>query len=104
VREAVAYLGLETLRALALSAETFREFGVTAPIPGFDLDGLQLHCARVAALARAISERSGDADEAFAAGLLHDVGLLVMACQEPDELGEMIALARAQDATDAVFG
>jgi putative nucleotidyltransferase with HDIG domain len=96
VREAVAYLGLETIRALALSAETFREFAVTAPIPGFNLDGLELHCARVAALARAISERPGDADEAFAAGLLHDVGLLVMACREPEELGEMISISRLQ--------
>jgi putative nucleotidyltransferase with HDIG domain len=96
VREAVAYLGLETLRALALSAETFRQFAIAAPIPGFDLEELERHCARVAGLARAICERPAEADEAFVAGLLHDVGLLVMASQEPDELAETIAISRRE--------
>jgi putative nucleotidyltransferase with HDIG domain len=96
VRDAVAYLGLEALRALALSAETFRKFAVDPPIPGFDLDLFERHSTRVAHLARAICGQPSERDEAFAAGLLHDVGLLVFASQERDELAETIAAARLE--------
>jgi putative nucleotidyltransferase with HDIG domain len=96
VRDAVAYLGLEALRALALSAEIFRAFAVDPPIPGFDLEVLQRHSTRVAQLARAICEQPSERDEAFAAGLLHDVGLLVFASQERDELAATFAAARLE--------
>ena len=96
VSQAVAYLGLDVLRALALSAGTFRAFTVSPPILGFDLDGLQRHCARVASLARGICQRPAEADETFAAGLLHEAGLLVMACQDRDELAAALAAARAE--------
>jgi len=93
VRQAVAYLGLEALRALALGAETFRQLIVSPPIAGFDLEELERHSVRVARLAREICERPADADEAFAAGLLHDVGLLVMASQDRDTLEQTLAAA-----------
>jgi HD-like signal output (HDOD) protein len=96
VRQAVAYLGLEALRALALSAETFRQFAVTPPIRGFDLDEFERRSTRVAQVARHICSDTGERDEAFAAGLLHDVGLLVIASQEPDELGSTIAAAHQE--------
>lgn len=88
--------GHRSSRALALSAETFRQFAVGPPIPGFDLDQFERHSTRVAHVARAICEDRRGADAAFAAGLLHDVGLLVMACQDRDELGETIAAARTE--------
>jgi putative nucleotidyltransferase with HDIG domain len=94
VREAVAYLGLEALRALALSAEAFHRFPVDPPIPGFDLDELQRHCSRTARLAHAICGETWDGEEAFAAGLLHDVGLLVLATEDRDELIDVLALAK----------
>jgi putative nucleotidyltransferase with HDIG domain len=96
VREAVTYLRLEALRALVLSAETFREFPVSPPIPGFDLEVLELHCSRVAQLARSICPQPDAADEASAAGLLHDVGLLVMASHERDALAETITTAQRE--------
>jgi CheY-like chemotaxis protein len=91
VRDAVAYLGLEALRALALSAETFKQFMVDPPIPGFSIDALELHSCRVARLAHLLSKEASGAQEAFAAGLLHDVGLLVMAAEQRDALAETIA-------------
>jgi putative nucleotidyltransferase with HDIG domain len=92
---AVAYLGMESLRALVLQAEAFQDLHVDLSIPGFEVEALQQHCTRVARLAAALAQ-SGARDEAFAAGLLHDVGLLVLASQSPDELTEMIAAAREQ--------
>jgi putative nucleotidyltransferase with HDIG domain len=82
--------------ALALSAEAFREFEISRPIAGFDLDELERHSARVARVARAICERTSEADEAFVAGLLHDIGLLAMACQDRGELAASLAVARRQ--------
>ena len=98
VREAVAYLGLEALRALALSAEAFHRFPVYPPIPGFDVEDLQRHCSRVARLAHTICGETWDGEEAFAAGLLHDVGLLVLATEDRAELVEVLAAARASAA------
>ena len=94
VADAVAYLGTETLRALVLHAEAFRAFRLDRPIPGFDLDRLQAHCTRVARLADAILKDSGGHGDAFTAGLLHDVGLLILAARAPDDLARMLERAR----------
>ena len=60
VREAVAYLGLQALRALALSVEAFHRFPIHPPIPGFDVEDLQRHCSRVARLAHTICGETWD--------------------------------------------
>jgi HD-like signal output (HDOD) protein len=108
LRDAVAYLGLDALRALALSAAVFQEFRVEPPIPGFDLDALQLHCSRVGHLARAIAAEQETPLEVFAAGLLHDVGLLVLAAEDRDALGDILARAEGEkrpiDAIEAELG
>jgi len=94
VSEAVAYLGLEALRALVLQAEVFRSFPIASGIPGFDLETLHRHCGRVARLAAAIATETDNPKDAFTAGLLHDVGLLVLAAQDPIGLAAVLATAR----------
>jgi putative nucleotidyltransferase with HDIG domain len=96
VSDAVAYLGLDALRALILQAEVFRQFPVASSIAGFDLEALQCHCARVARLSAQIAGETGVDATAFTAGLLHDIGYLVLAAQNPGELAEILAAARAQ--------
>jgi putative nucleotidyltransferase with HDIG domain len=96
VSNAVAYLGLDALRALALHAAAFQEFKIDPPIPGFDLDELHRHCTRVARLAAALAAETGAGKEAFTAGLLHDVGLLVMASQDRHALASTLAVAVEQ--------
>lgn len=96
VTDAVAYLGFDAIRALALHAAAFQEFQVDPPIPGFDLDELHRHCTRVARLADALAIETGAGREAFTAGLLHDVGLLVMASQDRHALAGTLAIAHEQ--------
>ena len=96
LRDAVAYLGLDALRALALSAAVFQEFSVDPPIPRFDLEALQLHCSRVGHLARAIAAEQDQPMDVFAAGLLHDVGLLVLATEDRDALADILARAEQE--------
>lgn len=94
VTDAVAYLGTDTLRALLLHAEAFRAFAIDPPIPGFDLDELHRHSARVARLATLLPREAGSSSDAMTAGLLHDIGLLALAAQDPDDLAQTLALAR----------
>ena len=97
VAEAVSYLGFDALRALAVHAAALREFRVPEPIPGFDMDELQRHCTRVARVAAALAAETGADKQAFTAGLLHDVGLLVIASQDPQRLAVTFALADEQN-------
>lgn len=79
---AVAYLGLDTLATLVLGHGAFKS-GVASAIPGFSLEGLWQHSLHTAAAARAIALHeqfsSAKAEEAFLAGMLHDVGKIVFA-------------------------
>ena len=94
--EAVTRVGMNNLRALTLSAGAFARFTPSAPIPGFSIAVLQAHSTLVARIARRIAPR-GAADDAFTAGMLHDVGQLILASQEPAYLAETIAVARERD-------
>jgi putative nucleotidyltransferase with HDIG domain len=79
---AVAYLGLDTLGALVLGYSVFKS-GVTTGIPKFSLEQLWQHSidAAVAARTVALYEKLSPAraEEAFLAGMLHDVGKVVFA-------------------------
>jgi HD-like signal output (HDOD) protein/CheY-like chemotaxis protein len=93
LRDAVTMLGHEVLRALALSAEVFQKFRIPS-IPGFSLEGVQHRSLQVGRLAHRLSKGRPDADDAFAAGLLLNVGLLVLAAQEPEYLAEVLLAAK----------
>jgi putative nucleotidyltransferase with HDIG domain len=79
---AVAYLGLDTLGALVLGHSVFKS-GRKVGIAGFSLEQLWAHSLQTAMAAKAIalSEKfsSADAEKAFLAGVLHDVGKIVFA-------------------------
>jgi HD-like signal output (HDOD) protein/CheY-like chemotaxis protein len=96
VSDAVALLGHETLRALVFSAEAFQTFDVPASIPGFTLAALEHRSLQVGRLAHKLSEGMPGADDAFAAGLLLDVGLLVLAAHKPECLAEILMAAERE--------
>ena len=79
---AVAYLGMDTLGALVLGHGVFQS-GLATGIAGFSLEKLWQHSLQTGVAARAIafSENlpAAKADEAFLAGVLHDVGKVVFA-------------------------
>jgi putative nucleotidyltransferase with HDIG domain len=96
VPNAVAYLGVDALRALVLHTVAFQQFDVGPRLAGFSVEALHDHCIRVAQLASAIVSDPHARGAAFTAGLLHDVGLLVLAWQDRDEVAEMLAIAHEQ--------
>jgi putative nucleotidyltransferase with HDIG domain len=79
---AVAYLGLDTLGALVLGHGVFKS-GLPTGIAGFSLEGLWAHSLHTAMAARTIALHekfsSAEAEKAFLAGVLHDVGKIVFA-------------------------
>jgi putative nucleotidyltransferase with HDIG domain len=86
--EAALYLGLDTLRALVLSLHAFSRFEVIS-MTGFSLDALWAHSMETAATAKQIVEWEHAppklADEAFVAGMLHDIGKLILAANFPEQ-------------------
>lgn len=94
IEQTVAMLGLVRIRSLVLAEHVFRAFepGVTAA--GISIPGLWRHSCLVAEAARRISraekQQNDRCDQAFTAGLLHDIGVLVLATQAPDLLLSVI--------------
>ena len=82
IDRAVAYLGMDTLGALVLGHSVFQS-GLATGVDGFSLEQIWQHSEQTAAAARAIalSENlsAAKADQAFLAGILHDVGKVVFA-------------------------
>ena len=79
---AVAYLGLDTLGALVLGHGVFKS-GLPTGVAGFSLERLWAHSLHTAMAARTIALHekfsSAEAEKAFLAGVLHDVGKIVFA-------------------------
>jgi HD-like signal output (HDOD) protein len=101
VRQAVSMVGLKTLRALVLSAGAFLALadGADRPVAGFTIDRLQRRSSQVARVARVVGGGTVDADDAFSAGMLLDVGLLVLATQERAHFAGLVATATADGRT-----
>lgn len=91
---AAAYLGAETLKTLVLSTHLFAQYQTDADV-GFSLDALWAHSLRTAAGAKAIARTehvsAGIEDEAFTAGMLHDIGKLVLGANFPVEYQKIMA-------------
>lgn len=93
VERAVSFLGLDTLIALVLGQGIFKE-SPPINVAGFSLEGLWQHSLETAAAARTIARQQGldkaTLDDAFLAGMLHDIGKLVLAQSMPDIYGTVL--------------
>lgn len=95
IRHAAIYLGLELLRALALSAHVF---GVLegAALHRYGLGHVQDSSMVTARLARRFLSASGRGEVGFTAGLIHNIGRVVLAiCLKNDYL-DVIERARRE--------
>jgi len=94
---AVQILGLDTIKALVLSHQIFSQFD-PAKIKHFSIDNLLNHSMNIGGLALKIAqaEKMGPDIEshAFTAGLIHDIGMLIVAQNLPDQYQEALSLAK----------
>jgi HD-like signal output (HDOD) protein len=94
LRQAVSLIGVETVRTLTLSIHVFSRFDRNAAMAA-RLTALWEHSVRVATLAQRIAAaETGDkamSEECFAAGLLHDLGKVILLGEKPREYSEILA-------------
>lgn len=96
VKMAAGFLGLDVVKNVILSLETFQAFENLPSIPHFSLTGLQAHCRLTAAMAGRMRLAGEIRDAAIVAGLLHDIGKLVLAYKMPERFARLLARGRAE--------
>ena len=89
--QAASLLGLDVLKSVVLMAQVFIQMGPVGP-KGWSLEALWGHSLLVARCAQAIALQTQAEkkalDDAFMAGLFHDLGKLVLAANLPDTYAE----------------
>lgn len=109
IQQAIAVLGFHSIRTLVTACSVTTAFG---PGPGihFDFEPFWRHAVGTAVCARVLARHARLSPEtAFTAGLLHDLGTLVLATRYPAEYDAVEAYRRQHDclpgpAQQAIFG
>ena len=110
--QAAGMLGLDTIKALVLTTGIFSKFEQKRFVH-FGIETLWNHSIKTGAIAKKIADKeSADkhlSDNAFMAGLLHDVGKLVLMANVPDKYKAVIETIKEQNITlnqaeQSVFG
>jgi len=110
--EAVQQLGLTTVRSIVLSAQVHGHYA-PGRVKHFSAEALWAHLMKCGDLARTLLRRErapvAEAEDAFTAGLLHDLGKLMLADSLPDEFAAAMTLAKNEnishaEAEQVVFG
>jgi HD-like signal output (HDOD) protein/ActR/RegA family two-component response regulator len=94
VGQAVALLGLDTVRGLVLTHDLIRTFDIGGGMPAEWIDGLTLHSVETSRLARMLGADTDWQSHAFTGGLLHEVGQLVLASSRPADFHRVLAAWR----------
>ncbi|BFR47879.1 HDOD domain-containing protein [Nitratidesulfovibrio sp. HK-II] len=103
VQRAVAVLGMAEIRALVLALGVSRMIDRSRLPAGFDLREYWIHQLSVAAGCRLLARRlpGCDAETCYTAGLLHDLGKLLIAAYRPDDWAAIRQLARDEKLMDS---
>jgi HD-like signal output (HDOD) protein len=96
VKTAVGFLGIDTLQNLVLSVGVFSIFEQLTKLPGFSCEELQAHSQLAAKIAGQIPASAHVRGIAVVAGLLHDVGKLVLATRAPAHFKRALQGAEAE--------
>jgi putative nucleotidyltransferase with HDIG domain len=102
VERAIVILGLNGIKNIAVAASLGQLFRGAMLCEGIAANDLWVHCIATAVVARDLARnmKLPIADEAFLAGLIHDIGLLVSLQVYPEKLREVCHAAQQQPGTD----
>jgi HD-like signal output (HDOD) protein len=94
VRRALSVLGIEKVRNTVLAMSISRMMNQARPPAGWSMERFNKHAAAVAMLGDLLAQRvpTEYAEGAFIAGLLHDIGRLLIAIGLPKEYAEISRL------------
>ena len=111
LNQAIVLLGFNTIKSLALSVSVFGVFGKGRGARSFDRERYWRHSVGSACIYRVLARKVKmvDPETAFVAGLLHDIGKLVLDQYAAPELGQVIDEAEKRkcafvEAERALFG
>ena len=93
IKSAVVYLGLDTVRNIAISSSAMQFFKFSNVTDNFNINRFWYHSYKCAILAQriALEENQINPDQYFLAGLLHDIGTLILMATFPKEYKEIEA-------------
>ena len=96
VERAIVILGLNGVKNVAVAASLGQMFRAKSLCDGVSAKDLWTHCVAVAMASRDLARnmKLSMADEAFLAGLIHDVGLLISLQLYPEKLREVCQAAQ----------
>ncbi|MCP4678872.1 MAG: response regulator [Deltaproteobacteria bacterium] len=109
IKNAVVRLGLRFVKELVLMAEIFTAPGLSSRAGLLTVDKLQNHCMATANIAAMLFTEKKTSENAFTAGILHDVGKLLLAFDRSEQWKEAVKLSRKEkipkiEAERKVFG
>jgi len=101
IERAIVLLGLNAVKNIAVAASLGQLFRGATLCEGFAAKDLWEHCVSVGVTARELAKamKAPLADEAFLAGMIHDVGLLVSLQLYPEKLRQACEAAKAGQQT-----
>lgn len=93
IKSAVVYLGLDTVRNIAISSSAMQFFKFSKVTDNFNINRFWYHSYKCAVLAQriAVEQNRINPDQYFLSGLLHDIGTLVLMASFPEEYKEIKA-------------
>ncbi len=99
ITHAIVILGFNTIKSIVLSSTIFDVFRRTVKPGDFDRTEFWKHSIGCGAAAKVVGRRLSYPmlEELFIAGLLHDVGKIVMDQFLPDKFAEVLGLVRKKD-------
>ena len=95
IQHAIAMIGLGAVRKFALARSISNLFGKRKIAPSFSMTRFNLHSVATGMFLELLSDMAPleDTEDAFLAGLFHDVGKLVIAVALPEQYEEILGTA-----------
>ena len=99
IERAIVLLGLNAVKNIAVAASLGQLFRGVKLCEGYTAKDLWTHCIAVAVASRDLSRslKLPVSDEAFLAGMIHDVGMLISMQLYPEKLREACELAKSNN-------
>jgi putative nucleotidyltransferase with HDIG domain len=99
LQQAIAYLGSKQIRNLAMTASVSELFKTDADVNSYTRAGLWKHLVAVGICARLIARRGRMAnfEDMFLAGLLHDIGIVLLDQHAHDQFSQVMASLKSEN-------